>query len=184
MASTTKHCKICGAQYDYCPTCGRDINKPKWYVSFDRPECKKLFDVLAANGSGQLSAEKTLDELKAMNYRSMKITNQSVLSHIARIENAQSEFKAEAASKVEPELARDEQAQTQPKDQSESQIVDSKDMQEVQDVQEEKKEFVESIESDNNQSFKKNKNKNKNEGSSMPSFLGYADRVDSNSSIG
>lgn len=190
MASTTKHCKICGAQYDYCPTCGRDINKPKWYISFDRAECKKLFDILAANGSGQTSNEKTLDELKAMNYKSMKIVNQGVLNHISRIENAQSDIKDVNTVVEAVDVTPAKEEQTQQADQTNQrtdQTDDLKDTQEAQDVQEEKDEPVLSMESTvpgDNQSFKKNKHKNKNEGSAMPSFLGYADRIEPNDSIG
>lgn len=39
-----KVCKVCGSGYSFCPGCVKDMNKPRWMSSFDKEECKKLFD--------------------------------------------------------------------------------------------------------------------------------------------
>ena len=98
-----KHCKVCGTSYSYCPSCTKDADKPAWMVSFDKIECKRIFDALAANGVGVASDEDTLRKLTAMNYKKVVITNQGVKAHIARLEKTSRESnnnKAEMAVDV------------------------------------------------------------------------------------
>lgn len=169
MSSTTRTCKICGATYTYCPTCGSDMNKPKWMASFDKSECKQIFDILSSNGIGNKSNEEALSDLNKMNYSSIKIVNKSVLNHIDRLKNSPAPVSAPAQTK-----------------ESEQSVVETETN---KSKQEEQKEEEQSTNKFNNNFNKKDKNKNKlsfnsnenkdnkdtkTDSSVMPSFLSYA----------
>lgn len=83
--SNNRICKICGKSYHYCPTCPRDADKPSWMTRFDSDTCKKLWDILVANGNGSTTDAETVQKLNALNYKSLEIDNQGVRDHIAKL---------------------------------------------------------------------------------------------------
>lgn len=189
-----RFCKICGTQYEYCPTCSRDMNKPKWYTSFDKVECKNLFDALSSNGSGSLSDEETLEALRMMNYKSMKITNQGVLNHIHRIENSHSTTISNLSSSAVPmtdnqavevletELAREAKTEEEAKEEVKEEVVEEAVVTSSEAVEGVKDDTASQPVNNFLTSSKKNKNKNKFEGNNqMPTIFGYAEK---DSSVG
>lgn len=84
--SHNRQCMICGKTYSYCPACHADSTKPRWMVSFDDEKCKKIWDILSANGAGDIDNATALAQLKALNYKAIAITNDAVLKHIAKLE--------------------------------------------------------------------------------------------------
>lgn len=80
-----KTCRVCGKAYAYCPTCPRDASKPAWMNRFDRETCKKIWDILVANGSGELSDADARKQLEAANYKSVVIKNENIKSHIDKL---------------------------------------------------------------------------------------------------
>ena len=40
-----RNCIICGQNYSYCPTCGKDAGKPTWYFIFDGQNCHDIYEV-------------------------------------------------------------------------------------------------------------------------------------------
>lgn len=77
-----KVCKVCGSGYSFCPGCVKDMNKPRWMSSFDKEECKKLFDVLVKNSSGEVSDKDALDEVRSLH---VNVSSPSIISHIERL---------------------------------------------------------------------------------------------------
>lgn len=80
-----KICRVCGTAYAYCPTCPRDASKPAWMNRFDKEPCKKIWDILVANGSGDLSDADARKQLEAVNYKSVVIKNENIKSHIEKL---------------------------------------------------------------------------------------------------
>ena len=80
-----KNCEICGKPYEYCPTCPRDMYKPTWMHRFDTDKCKKLWDVLSANGVGESSDVETASILNEMDYQAIGVTNEAIKAHIDRV---------------------------------------------------------------------------------------------------
>ena len=62
MANNKRICVVCGAEYEYCPKCGKHSGQPGWKISFDEEACKKLFDVI----SGYNMNIKTIDDVSAV----------------------------------------------------------------------------------------------------------------------
>ncbi len=75
-------CKVCGKKYAYCPSCVEDMNKPTWMMSFDKAECKEVWDVLSANGVGLIDNKEAVARLKKVNYESLGIADEGMLNHI------------------------------------------------------------------------------------------------------
>lgn len=63
MAKIRK-CAVCGKEYQYCPTCGADRNKPLWMDTFDTENCKGIWDTLCELGVGHLTEAETGTRLK------------------------------------------------------------------------------------------------------------------------
>jgi hypothetical protein len=55
--SNIRNCICCGKEYEYCPNCNKD-NKPMWMMSFDRAECKELFNLVSAYNMGRIGIDK------------------------------------------------------------------------------------------------------------------------------
>lgn len=41
-----RKCILCEKEYNYCPTCTKDRNKPLWYKLYDSENCKNIFNAL------------------------------------------------------------------------------------------------------------------------------------------
>lgn len=80
-----KTCEICGKAYEYCPTCPRDMYKPVWMHRFDDERCNKLWDILSANGVGEITDAETLQALEDINYTSISVENEAIKAHIAKV---------------------------------------------------------------------------------------------------
>lgn len=45
MANNRK-CILCKKEYNYCPNCNKDRNKPTWYRLYCSQACHDIFDIL------------------------------------------------------------------------------------------------------------------------------------------
>lgn len=52
MANNIRICKACGTEYEYCPTCAKYANLPKWMWKCDTEECNDIFDAISAYKMG------------------------------------------------------------------------------------------------------------------------------------
>lgn len=77
-------CKVCGSAYSFCPGCVKDMDKPRWMVSFDKPECKTVFDTLVANSAGKISDAEALEIVEKSG---VVVRGASVLSHVEKLRN-------------------------------------------------------------------------------------------------
>ena len=59
-------CPCCGKVYEYCPTCGKDTNKP-WLAVTDSLECRELLNIISAYNMNLVSKDKVKDVLDKYN---------------------------------------------------------------------------------------------------------------------
>lgn len=90
-------CKVCGSAYSYCPGCVKDMDKPRWMVSFDKPECKTVFDTLVSNSAGKISDAEALEIVEKSG---VVVRGASVLSHVEKLRNG-GQPKKEAAPVIQ-----------------------------------------------------------------------------------
>lgn len=58
---TKRKCLACGKEYDFCPRCEAAKETP-WMITFDRNECKEIFNVV----SGYNMGISTLNDVKTV----------------------------------------------------------------------------------------------------------------------
>lgn len=73
MSKYKKICTICGKSYEYCNSCSRFANYPRWMTSYCSEECRAIFKAIMAFRSGRFSKEEAAKELNGINVG--KITN-------------------------------------------------------------------------------------------------------------
>lgn len=78
-------CLLCQTQYDYCPYCGKDANKPKWMIMFHNSNCKKIFDTLQKNYTHEDSDEVSILKLKSCDLSVLKNATESVNKQVNEI---------------------------------------------------------------------------------------------------
>lgn len=66
MAKNTKHCIICGTEYNYCPNCGSSDTYPRWMYAFHSENCVNVWAVINDYKTGVLTKEQAKDELKSL----------------------------------------------------------------------------------------------------------------------
>ena len=63
MSNLNKTCVICGNKYSYCPSCGKDRNKPSWMASFCSENCRDVYDVVARYGMNKIHSAEAVEIL-------------------------------------------------------------------------------------------------------------------------
>lgn len=70
-----KKCVMCGTEYNYCSGCpGKN---PAWKVSFCCEDCKKLYNILASYGMGDISKEEAAKQLKNVDQAKIEHLNKA-----------------------------------------------------------------------------------------------------------
>lgn len=67
MPKHNRECFTCGASYYYCPDCERSKAhpRPSWYVMFDCPQCRDIFNILTEYSLRRLSKADAQKRLSA-----------------------------------------------------------------------------------------------------------------------
>ena len=55
-----KICATCRSNYDFCPKCNRDKDKPLWYFTFCSQNCHDIYEITSSFENGKIDA----DEIK------------------------------------------------------------------------------------------------------------------------
>lgn len=50
-------CVVCGAVYNYCPSCASDKTKPRWMATYDKESCRTIMNAIANWKANILSGE-------------------------------------------------------------------------------------------------------------------------------
>jgi hypothetical protein len=64
MSGKKRICSVCRNEYDYCPKCKKDENKPYWYFTFCSEDCKDIYSVLSEYKNKNISFEEAHEFLK------------------------------------------------------------------------------------------------------------------------
>jgi len=57
-------CTVCGAEYDYCPTCAEYRYAPTWMAEYDTENCKDIWLTLNKFAFGHITKDEALETLK------------------------------------------------------------------------------------------------------------------------
>lgn len=99
-----RKCVVCGTEYEYCPRCGKDANKPKWMFAFCSEKCKVGLDVLTRFGANELTVEEAYEALKDYDYGVLSQYSESTKKLLEQLEEF--EKSKEEPKEVEPKKKR------------------------------------------------------------------------------
>ena len=78
--SNNRTCKVCGAKYKYCPTCGSDAFKPAWMSMFCSRNCYDTFITLSNLTNKKITEEMAKKEI--IKFDTSKVTNDTMIKQI------------------------------------------------------------------------------------------------------
>lgn len=64
MARLNRTCVVCGEKYSYCPSCGHDLDKPKWMTTFCSDNCRDVYRACAGYYAEQLNKDEVKEILE------------------------------------------------------------------------------------------------------------------------
>ena len=68
-----KICATCRSEYDFCPKCNKDKDKPLWYFTFCSQNCHDIYEITSSFENGKIDADEA--KLKLNNLNLSKIDN-------------------------------------------------------------------------------------------------------------
>lgn len=63
MDRKMRTCAVCHTNYEYCPHCDKDNDKPTWYFSFCSENCHDIYEVASKFESKQMDANTAKEKL-------------------------------------------------------------------------------------------------------------------------
>lgn len=89
MEKNNKKCIICKKTYSYCPSCGKDNNKPSWYSIFDSVRCHEVYEICTKLRDGiytMVEAKSKLEVLDLSDLDNFKESTQNKIREILAYE--------------------------------------------------------------------------------------------------
>ena len=68
-----KICATCRSEYDFCPKCNKDKDKPLWYFTFCSQNCHDIYEITSSFENGNINADEA--KLKLNNLNLSKLDN-------------------------------------------------------------------------------------------------------------
>ena len=68
-----KICATCRSNYDFCPKCNRDKDKPLWYFTFCSQNCHDIYEITSSFENGKIDPDEA--KLKLNNLNLSKLDN-------------------------------------------------------------------------------------------------------------
>ena len=68
-----KICATCRSNYDFCPKCNNDKDKPLWYFTFCSQNCHDIYEITSSFENGKIDADEA--KLKLNNLNLSKLDN-------------------------------------------------------------------------------------------------------------
>ena len=81
----SRTCIICGENYEYCPHCGEDANKPTWYFIFDGQNCHDIYEVCTQYRDGEIDAKVAYEKISKLDISNIKNFAESTRIQIEEI---------------------------------------------------------------------------------------------------
>lgn len=97
-----RKCVVCQSEYDYCPHCGKDANKPRWMFAFCSEKCKVGLDVLTRFGAKELTVEQASEALKGYDYGVLSQYSESTQKLLEEIKTYEESLKEKEKVKEKP----------------------------------------------------------------------------------
>lgn len=82
--SNKRKCLMCETEYKYCPYCRDYDQQPRWKTTFDREECKNVYDILAGYYSGHYPKDIAKEKLLNVNINGIAF-NETVKKQINEV---------------------------------------------------------------------------------------------------
>ena len=80
-----KICATCRSNYDFCPKCNRDKDKPLWYFTFCSQNCHDIYDTTSKFEDGLIDASEAKSQLDNLNLSNLDNFGESYKKSINKI---------------------------------------------------------------------------------------------------
>ena len=85
-----KICATCRSNYDFCPKCNRDKDKPLWYFTFCSQNCHDIYEITSSFENGKIDADEAKLRLNNLNLSKLDNFGESYKKSISKIINSAS----------------------------------------------------------------------------------------------
>ena len=96
MNKKMRTCAVCHTNYEYCPSCDKDKDKPTWYFSFCSENCHDIYEATSKFENKLIDANTAKDKLEKLDLSRLDNFGFSYKKSIERINK-------EAISTTQPE---------------------------------------------------------------------------------
>ena len=80
-----KICATCRSNYDFCPKCNRDKDKPLWYFTFCSQNCHDIYEITSSFENGKIDADEAKSKLNNLNLSKLDNFGESYKKSINKI---------------------------------------------------------------------------------------------------
>ena len=78
-------CATCRSNYDFCPKCNRDKDKPLWYFTFCSQNCHDIYEITSSFENGNINADEAKLRLNNLNLSKLDNFGESYKKSINKI---------------------------------------------------------------------------------------------------
>lgn len=80
-----KICATCRSNYDFCPKCNKDKDKPLWYFTFCSQNCHDIYETTSNFENGKINADEAKLQLDGLNLSKLDNFGESYKKSINKI---------------------------------------------------------------------------------------------------
>lgn len=80
-----KICATCRSNYDFCPKCNKDKDKPLWYFTFCSQNCHDIYEITSSFENGKIDADEAKLQLDNLNLSKIDNFGESYKKSINKI---------------------------------------------------------------------------------------------------
>lgn len=80
-----KICATCHSEYDFCPKCNKDKDKPLWYFTFCSQNCHDIYEATSSFENGKINANEAKMRLDNLNLSKLDNFGESYKKSINKI---------------------------------------------------------------------------------------------------
>ena len=80
-----KICATCRSNYDFCPKCNKDKDKPLWYFTFCSQNCHDIYEITSSFENGNINADEAKLRLNNLNLSKLDNFGESYKKSINKI---------------------------------------------------------------------------------------------------
>lgn len=83
-----KICATCRSNYDFCPKCNKDKDKPLWYFTFCSQNCHDIYETTSNFENGKINADEAKLQLNNLDLSKLDNFGESYKKSIDKIMNS------------------------------------------------------------------------------------------------